>query len=94
MRNILYSCYLDLSRALRFQMLKQSPSSFISPSRFFRSGECTGKFRHGKDHTLFDAESGLAPPISKSEHMHFFRFSALIPLTGERTIRQPAKDKG
>jgi len=41
------------------EMLKKSPEldwTYISPSRFFRPGERTGKFRYGKDHILFDAE--------------------------------------
>jgi uncharacterized protein len=43
--------------------LKASPElewTFISPSRMFRPGERTGKFRYGKDHMLFDAAGNSA----------------------------------
>ena len=37
--------------------------TFISPPRFFKPGERTGKFRYGKDHMLMD-ESGQPTAIS------------------------------
>lgn len=40
-------------------LLRQSPElewTFISPSRVFRAGERTGKFRYGKDHMLMGAD--------------------------------------
>jgi len=37
--------------------------TFISPPRFFKPGERTGKFRYGKDHMLMD-ESGQPTSIS------------------------------